>query len=1217
MNFQFHRLFSHGEMASNITELRGRARELVRHPRTRKIAIWFVAIVAAFGILGGLVAPPLLRGKLASELSKKLHREVSIRQIRINPFALSVTVRGFLMKERQASTTALSFDELYANLGAQSLFRWGPVLKELRLVKPYINVVRNEDHTYNFSDLINEFTKQPPGPKSPPGPTPRFALNNIQVIDGKIDFDDRPEQTKHTISAIKIGVPFISSIPSQVEIKVEPAFYALVNGSPFQIDGETMPFKDSHESTINLDIDKLQIPKYVEYSPVELNFKVPSGELNGRLTANFRTPQGRPSVLSISGNLGIKEFVLKDKSDAPLLNLPALDVLIDDIEVLAQKANLKSVKIESPELYVTRNHDGTLNLGSLVAENKTEKVPEQKTNEKPFGYQVAEIAVDQGKVIFTDRSPDKPFEKRLENIRVDVKGLSNEPEKKATTEISFQTDAKEDFNQSGTLQLTPLAVEGKVELKGLLLKGLRPYYESVLGVEITEGLLDLAAQVSVMQNKDSQTETKLSDLNASLRSLRLDVPGESEPLWRAPLLAIKDTTVDVGKKSIVVGSIETRDGNGYLRRDTDGTISFARIFKTKPAQSEPMKAQQEETAEWAIQMKRAALDRFRIDFEDRKLNPAPRFSVSGLLIHAANFSNVKDSRANVRIQATVNNKGSLLLAGTLGTRPVAGRFNVELQGIGLVPFQPYLTDQINLSMTSGQVGSKGVLTLDLGATPAKVAYEGGLQVADFASVEKDASEDLLRWKSLDLGGVQFNLEPMQLRINEITLGEFYARLILGADGKLNLQNLAAQKTPASGAVEAKPANPPPPTTSASSEQKPISIGKINLQNGNINYSDFFIKPNYSANLTSVQGSISELKPETPGDITLDAKLDNAAPVDIRGKINPLSKDLYLDIAADAQEIDLNPMSPYSIKYVGYGIEGGKLTFKVKYKVENRKLDAQNQIILNQLTFGEKVESPTATKLPVLLAVALLKDRNGVIDVNLPISGSLDSPEFSVGGIILRIIINIITKAVTSPFALLGAAFGGGSGGELSYIEFDYGSAVLSQTAEAKIKSLATAMNNRPALKLDISGRVDSVNDREGLKKTSIERKVKAQKMKELVRQGNAPQSVDDVQVDKAEYERYLKAAYSDEKFAKPRNIIGLAKDLPVPEMESLMLKNAQVTDDDLRELANARAQAVRDRILASGQVTADRLSIVGAKPASAEETDKEKAKMSRVDFALK
>ena len=970
-------------MAAKITELRGRAIETARHPRTRKIAIWLVAIVAAFGIIAGLVAPPLLRGKLASELSTKLHRQVSIEQIRINPFAMSVTVRGFLMKERQGSATAASFDELYANLELTSLFRWGPVLKEIRLVKPYVNVVRNEDRTYNFTDLIDEFTKGPPGPKGPPAPTPRFALNNIQVLDGKIDFDDRPEKAKHSITSIKIGVPFISSIPSQVEIKVQPAFYALVNGSPFQIDGETKPFKDSRDSTIHLDIDKLQIPKYVEYSPVDLNFKIPSGQLNTKLTVTFRTSKDKPSVLSVSGDIGIADFVLQEKTDAPLLNLPALDVVIDDVEVLAKQATLKSVKIQSPELHVSHNRDGTLNLTSLIAESKTEKAPEQKTDEKPFGYRVDEIIVDQGKVIFTDRGPEQPFEKRLENIHAGVKGLTNEADKKATTEISFQTQAKEQFNHTGTLQLTPLLAEGEINVKDLQLKGLRPYYESVVGLEITEGLLDLTTHFAAGQKEDKKLETKLSELNAALRSLRLDVPGDREPLWRAPLLEIKDTTVDVDKKSIVIGSFESHDGNGFIRRDPDGIINYVRLIKTKAGASEAKKPDQpEDTAEWAVEIKRSALDRFRITFEDRMLSPAARITVSAISLRGENHSNAKNARARIRIQATINNKGKARLAGTLGIRPVGGRLNVDAQGIEVVPFQPYLADQVNFSLTSGAVGTKGVLAIDTaGDGAAKVNYEGSVQIVDFASVEKSGSQDLLKWKSLDLSGIQFALQPMQLRINEITLAEFYARMILGADGRLNLQNLTAQKAEASAPDDtkaAKPAEPPPPAPAPSGE-KPISIGKINLQAGNVYFSDFFVKPNYSANLTGVQGSISELKPDAPGDVAIQAKLDNSAPVDIQGKLNPLSKDLYMDIAADAREIQLNPMSPYSIKYVGYGIERGELSFKVKYKVENRKLDAQNQIILNQLTFGEKVESPTATKLPVLLAVALLKDRNGVIE----------------------------------------------------------------------------------------------------------------------------------------------------------------------------------------------------------------------------------------------
>ncbi len=1206
-------------MALKLTELRGRSVTFVRHPRTRKIAIWVAAIVAFVWILAA-AGPPLLRNKIASELSAKLHRPVSIEEIWFNPFTMSLTVRGFLVKERQGSATAVAFDELYANLELKSLFRWAPVFKELRLTKPYISLIRNEDHTYNFTDLIEEFTKSPPkeAPKSPPESTPRFALNNIQILDGKIDFDDRPEQTKHTISAIKIGVPFISSIPSDVEIKVQPELHALVNGAPLEIDGETRPFLDSRDSTIHLDFDNLQIPKYVEYSPIELNFKVPSGQLDTKLTVAFRTKADKPGVLSISGNVGIKELRLQEKNDAPLLNLPAFDVVIDAVEVFAQKASLKSVKLQSPELHVTRNRDGTLNLASLIAESKTEKAPEKKTEQKPFEYQVEEIVVDQGKVIFTDQSPERPFEKRLQNIHADIKGLKNEPEKKATTEISFQSDAKEQFNYSGTLQLTPLTSDGKIEVKSFQLKGLRPYYQNVLALEITEGLLDLTTQVAVTQTGNEEPETKLSDLNAAFRSLRLDVPGTPQPLWRAPLLAIKDATLDVEKKSIVIGSFEINGGGGFIQRNPDGSINFARLIKTQAGPSEAKEPKQEEASEWAVEVKRSAIDRVRINFEDRMLNPAVRMTVSILSFRGENHSNSKNARARVRMQATINNKGRLRLAGALGTRPVVGRLNLDAQSIEVVPFQPYLSEQVNLLLTSGAVSSKGVLAFDIGDNgAAKVNYEGGVQVADFASVEKDASQDLVKWKSLDLGGIQFALEPMQLRINEITLADFYARLILGADGKLNLQNLTVQKNSTSEPMEAKAANPTEPAAATPSSEKPISIGKINLRGGNVYFSDFFVKPNYSANLTGVEGSISELKPDTPGDVAIQAKLDNEAPVDIRGKINPLSKDLYMDIAADAREIELNPMSPYSIKYIGYGIERGELSFKVKYKLENRKLNAQNQIILDQLTFGEKVESPTATKLPVLLAVALLKDRNGVIDVSLPISGSLDNPEFSVGGIILRIIINIITRAITSPFALIGGAFGGGSGEQLSYIEFDYGRSNLTESAEAKIKTMATAMSNRPGLKLDISGRVDPVNDREGLKQTSIERKVKAEKMKELVRQGTAPKSVDDVQVDKAEYERYLRAAYADESFPKPRNFIGLAKDLPVPEMESLMLKYAQVTDDDLRNLANRRAQVVRDRLIADAQISADRLSIVAAKPLSSEEKEKTKAKLSRVDFALK
>jgi uncharacterized protein involved in outer membrane biogenesis len=1208
-------------MALDVTQFRDGAIHVAHHPRTRKIAIWIAAIFIAIAVLLGLVAPPLLRGKIASELSNRLHRQVSIEQIKFNPFTMTATIRGFLMKERQSQTPAVSFEELLVNLELASIFRLGPVIKELRLTKPYVNLVRNDDRKYNFQDLIDEFTS------GPPGPTPRFSLNNIEVIDGKIDFDDRPEKTKHSITSLKIGVPFISSLPSYVDIKIKPELAAVVNGSPFHFAGvSTTPFKDSLESTLGLDIDKLEIARYLEYSPVQLNFKVPSGQLNGKIQIAFRTDKKSPAALSLTGNLGVAQLEMQQSTGEPLLKLPALEVLIGAIEVFANKTAIKSVKLQGLDLHLNRGKDGSLNLANLVVISAKPDAAEPKKESKPLNYSIDEITLEAATLHFEDQQPKRPFKTRLDNFTFKMTGLTNEAGKKANVEVSFESEGKEKFAHTGTLQLTPLLAEGKLDIEGLKPGALSPYYEDAVAAEVKDGFLDLSTQYS-FEDKSGETAIKLTGLNANLQKIRLDLAGQPEPIWRIASLAVKDVNVDVATKTIVIGGIEGKDGAGYIQRDADGTLNLTRIAKAQTPAPAP-KAKSSE-GEWRIDTKQISLDRFKINVDDRS-NPTPaKINVSDLSVRGENFSTAKNQRGKATLRTRINEKGVLRLVGTATINPLNAKFTVDAQNIEFLPFQPYLDGQVNLLLTGGRVGTKGELTFDTSATgPAKVNYQGGVQIADFGAIEKTGQTDLLKWKSLALDALQLDMEPFQLRIGEITLAEFYSRLILGADGKINLQKLTVEKdgkpaeapAPAPAKAAEKPDAAPKPAAPAANDTAPkaISIGKINLKDGNIDFSDLFIKPNYNANLTGVQGAISELKPEAPGDLDLQARLDNAAPVEIKGKINPLSKELFLDIVADAKEIELSPMSPYSVRYVGYGIEKGKLSFNVKYKLENRKLSAENKIILNQLTFGEKVESPDATKLPVLLAVALLKDRNGVIDVDLPISGSLDDPQFSVGGIVLRIIINLITRAVTAPFSLIASAFGGGAGGdELSYIEFAAGRSDLDQADRAKVATLSKALENRPALNLEITGRADPSTDIDGLKRASIERKMKAQKLKDLARKGEAPRSVDDVQIDKSEYAQYLKAAYGEESFPKPRNLIGLAQDLPVPEMEKLMMQYASVSDDDVRQLANQRAQTVRNALLSSGQVGAERLFIVAGKPLTSEERAKLKGRPNRVDFAMK
>jgi hypothetical protein len=529
---------------------------------------------------------------------------------------------------------------------------------------------------------------------------------------------------------------------------------------------------------------------------------------------------------------------------------------------------------------------------------------------------------------------------------------------------------------------------------------------------------------------------------------------------------------------------------------------------------------------------------------------------------------------------------------------------------------------LNVVVTGGALSSKGRLAVDVPeGKPLRVAYRADASVANFGSLDKPTSQDLLRWKSLGVTGIDFDLEPLKIAVAQVTLSDFFSRLIVNADGTLNLQALrkesgasgaepaAAQKAAAPGS----PAGGAPAAGTASGLPPNIRLGKIVLRGGSVNFSDFFVKPNYTVMLTGVAGSVTEMTPDKSGDVELHGRIHQTAPVEVAGKLNPLSKELFVDLKASARDIELSPMTPYAVKYAGYGIEKGKLSLKLSYLIENRKLVAENNIYLDQLTFGEKVDSPTATKLPVLLAVALLKDKNGVIDVNLPISGSLDDPEFSLGGIIVKVFVNLIVKAVTAPFALIGSLFGGGE--ELAFLEFDPGSAMLDADDEAKLKTLAKALDERPALKLDVSGRIQPDADRDALKRTALDRQVKAAKLKDSGRKAADDASLDEVTIEPNEYEKYLTAAYRAAKFERPRNAIGMLKDLPVPEMEQLMLANAQVTEDDLRLLANARAQAAKGWLVETGKIPAERVFVVA--PKSGAEGIKDKGKPTRVDFALK
>jgi hypothetical protein len=401
------------------------------------------------------------------------------------------------------------------------------------------------------------------------------------------------------------------------------------------------------------------------------------------------------------------------------------------------------------------------------------------------------------------------------------------------------------------------------------------------------------------------------------------------------------------------------------------------------------------------------------------------------------------------------------------------------------------------------------------------------------------------------------------------------------------------------------------TSQNDSQKSPAAVihfGPVSLTGGRVDFTDRFIKPNYSARLSELAGKLSAFSSVEPNgqmqlaDLELRGRAEGTASLEILGKVNPLAQPVALDIAGHVRDLELAPLSTYSVRYAGYGIERGKLSMDVAYKVQpDGQLTADNQLVLNQLKFGDEVPG-APNSLPVKLAVALLADRYGVIDINLPVSGSLNDPQFRLAPIVFKLIVNLVVKAITAPFSLLANAFGGG-GDELSMVSFVPGSAVLTSEAKAGPNKVAQALKDRPGLKMTVVGTASLDVERDAFKHEQLQALVQAEKRRA------APDGAQVDTVSAQEYPALLKAVYKRANFPKPRNLIGMVKDLPEPEMQALLLANLGVSEAAMQELAVQRGVTVRD-YLASLKLPLDRLFLGAAKAVPPEAKWRPRAELS-------
>lgn len=1199
---------------------------------TRVILKYAAAAVAAVVVLGALAAwlvPPYVKRLAEEKAGEALGRKVSIGSVSINPFLMQVVVEGLTIHARESGAAPLlSIESVDAALGMATFTRFAPALSHLHIRQPKLVATRLDAQRYDFSDIVDRVLAGAPS-ASPQSPR-AFVLNHIELTGGGIDFDDRPERTRHQIRELRWVVPFVSSLDAHKNEPVQPELSADVNGMRLDLSGRLTPFADARGASLKIDFKGLDLTKYVEYVPFKLGVRLASAVADGDLALDMTNDKEKGFMLSLKGVVGLDKWDLRERSGAPMLAFSRLETRLAGIEPLARAFNVDSVALTGLDLRVRRGVNG-MNLEALLppanAEANESRPAQDATRVSRF--QLGEFSLKEARVEFVDETVSPVFRTQAEGIAVNVRGLSTVAEAKASIEAALSTRAGEKLEASANGSIQPMAWEGTVRLDGARLANyaayLAPYLDGML-----EGTMG-ASSAFRLSAGSAAAPLRFKLVAPALRLAQLTLARTGAPMLRLSTVELKAADVDSEKRVVSGVELKLADGRLEARREADGSIDISRLARAQaPPQDDksPLPTtsatSQSQAQPWRVDVKQASVDRFAIRFSDATVTPPVSTEIEPVSLLATGLSTQAGVQGRVEAKFGLNRSGTLEFAGPLSMVPLAGKLSLDARDVGVVAFQPYFRPFINALVTAGGLSAKGTLDISEVEGAPRIAYDGEVGVGGFTLMDATAAERLVGFKSLRFEEVQAVSRPFSLGIGQISLSEFFASLVIQPGGRINLQDIVPPAKPAANAATvATPgtaAKPPVALSSASSASAaptPIKIGRATLQGGMVEFSDRNLKPNFSAKLTGLAGRVSGLSPDpaSRAELELKGQVDGVAPLDIAGRLNPLSGNLFVDLKASAKGIDLNALTPYSAKYVGYGIEKGKLSLDLAYKIENGRLDAQNRVFLDQLTFGEAVDSPDAIKAPVLLAVALLKNSRGEIDINLPIGGSLKDPEFSVGGIVVQLIFNIIVKAVTAPFALLASLFGGGE--DLSFLEFTPGSALIGANEEGRLSSLAKALGERGALRLEIAGRVDEESDRDGLKRAMLAQKVRAQKVAATVVAGADVKSASDVTVTPAEYPVLLKRAYDRETFAKPRNAIGLARELPVPEMEALMLTHAEVGQQQLRELARHRAETVREWMIGKGGVAQERIFLVEPREEQSDKEARAKARASRVDMYIR
>ena len=845
--------------------------------------------------------------------------------------------------------------------------------------------------------------------------------------------------------------------------------------------------------------------------------------------------------------------------------------------------HLSDVELDGARTEILFAKDGTLNLTQLFNLPQSQAEPKAE-NSEPFPLRIDSIRLREKSLRFQDLRPSEAVEFAYDALNLELHNLSTLAGDNAEMTMTASGPHGAQIDWRGQVSLTPITSSGSLSVSDGRLSTFWPYVRDALPLVLKEGQVDLSSDYRL--DLSSGTELQLSKIKVQLAPFAIDDP-QGKPLVRLQRLDIDNTSLDLAKQQVVVGEVRSQGLEAWAAREADGQLDWQKLFaKPESANSEAAEPAQQtgESKPWQVLLQDVQLRDYKAHLADRVPQHEVAVDVGPLNLDLKNFDSLGDKPFDLRLDTGLGKQGKLQAAGNVQLSPTSAQLKVATQDIDLRLAQAYLSPFIRLELRSGLLGSD--LDVQLRSTePLALSVTGSAHVDQLHTLDTLRERDFLRWKQVRVGGLDYR-HGESLAIERVELDQPYARFVINENLTTNVSELIVPQ-------------PAAPNESKADAGKPLAIriGGVTINDGSANFADFSLTPSFATAVQQMNGRIGVLDNQKPqaASVDIQGKVDRYAPMSIKGKLTPFDPLNSLDIATSFKNVELTTITPYSGKFAGYRIRKGRLNLDLHYRIEKGQLNAENKVLVENLQLGERVDSPDAVDLPIRLAVALLKDTQGRIAIELPVQGDLNNPQFSVMPIVWQTLRNLVLRAAQAPFKFI-AGLVGDSNVDLSTVPFVAGSAELQGDARQALDTLAKALEERPNLRLEVEGQAAQSADGPLLAEQRLQREFRETWYKVLQRRGDrVPASPDELTVAEDEQAALLEGIYRTRlKQQPPAEWAERDKEQRQQNMRKAVLDSWAQSKLLLRQLAQQRAATIKDYLVEQGGLYDERVYLIDA-----------------------